>query len=429
MISRRAAVGFSFVAVALLLAPVFLVAAAPARAAEADEVAADIADTGVHVEPGADVSPGRVGELVGTVRAEGEMISFVVLASEPVGEAVTFADAVYERSDQGVVLVVAPETVGWSGTTEVYTADEIDAALDVALDAGSDIELLETFVSELTGQPVTDGDAGAASSAGGTSWLWLLLIAGGAAVLFFVWRSRSRRNDDTPLDPRLDEARQVVQTQVDAVANDIIEMEAEVGASDNPEADAHYQAAAALYTEADDGFAAATTPQALVELSNQLDLAIWHLDAAEAILDGKPAPEEPAPRSLPAPETTPPPADGEPQDPAPRPDYASPADVEPGGPPRPSYPDYDRRPQRRSSHLGPGLFDILGSLARTMVVGRAVSRSRRSGGIFSSAGTPRRSSSRRSSSGRSSGRSSSGGARRSSRSGTGRARGGGRRRG
>jgi hypothetical protein len=238
-------------------------------------------------------------------------------------------------------------------------------------------------------------------------------------VLFFVWRSRSRRRETAGPDPRLAEAREVVQQQINAVANDIIEMEAEVGVADNTEVDGHYRTAGALYTEVDGAFAGATTPQALLDLSNKLDLAIWHLDAAEAILDGKPVPDQPAPRSLPAPETSPPPAGGDSQGLPPRPDYASPA---PGGPSGPSYPDYERRPQRRSSHLGPGLFDMLGSLARTMVVGRAVSRSRGSGGgIFSGLGTSRRSSTRRSSS--------SGGSRRSSRSSTGRARGGGRRRG
>jgi hypothetical protein len=77
-----------------------------------------------------------------------------------------------------------------------------------------------------------------------------------------------------------------------------------------------------------------------VDVVRDLDTAIWELDAAEALLDGKPVPEKPKP-----PEPPPPPKQAEP----------SPAQTVPED-------SYGRRPQRQSSYAGNDLMTALWAL-------------------------------------------------------------------
>lgn len=340
-----------------------------ALAADAEDVAAVVADTGVYVEPGSDASAARLSDLVASVRNAGESVSYVALTDEPSGGATTFADAVFRRLGEGVVVVVAPETVSWSGRTEVFTDVEMNAAIEASLDAATDEEVFELFTATLIGAAVPDapagGDTGTATqpatgsdSSGGSSLLIWLLLIGAGIVAFFWWRSRQNRVKGPRLDPRIAEVKTTVQEQIADVANDIIDMEDEVRVADNDQVDDFYEAAGRIYGDVTEDFPSANTPEALLALSNKLDEAIWQLDSAEALLDGKQPPPRPQPRTLP-----PPPAPaGTPQ-------------TTPQGPsslpPRPSHPDYSRRPSRRSSPMGGGLMDILIGMAGTMMAGRA----------------------------------------------------------
>jgi hypothetical protein len=148
-------------------------------------------------------------------------------------------------------------------------------------------------------------------------------------------------------------ARGVVQKQVDAVANDILDLEDEVRVANNAEIDEFYNAASATYRTITERLQQAETPAALVDLSNDLDVAIWQLDCAEALLDGKPKPPRPERK-----EFEPAPAGDRVTIPAPR-------------------DDYQRRPGRRSSYMGPGLAEILIGVAGQVLVGGG--RGRRGG--------------------------------------------------
>lgn len=364
--------------VTVVFIAVLVASVAPAaQAADAEDIASQVADTGVYVEPGVGVSATRLSTLVATVRNEGEAVNYVVLADEPSGGATTFADAVFRRIGEGVVVVVTPVSVGWSGLTEVFTDAEFDDAVDVSLDGATDEEVLELFTAALTGAPIPTApetpqdapesvDAPASSSGGGSGWLWLLVIGGGI-VLFFVWRSRQNKMKGPRLDPRLADAKRAVQGQIADVANDIIDMEDEVRSADNAQVDEFYEAAGRTYNDVTEAVERANTPEALLELSNELDEAIWQLDSAEALLDGKPPPLRPQPKRLPTAEPTAQPSTG--------------AEGSSSMPPRPSYPDYDRRPTRRSSPVGGGLMDILIGMAGTMMAGRS-----RGGGLLGGLG-------------------------------------------
>ncbi len=367
-----------WIVLSLVVAMVVAAGVPSAGAADSAEVADAIAETGVYVEPGASASAVRIGELVSALRSEGEDISMVVLAEEPVGGATTFADAVVRRMGSGLVLVVAPDTVGVSGTSEEFGDLEIADAVEASFAGETDLEVLELFTSQLLGvdvAPATTAAPGAAASdsaeGGGSGFLWLLALVGGGLILFFWWRRRQGATKGPRLHPDLAEAKEVVQGQINAVANDIIEMEDEVRQANNPEVDEFYEAAGSTYSDVTEAFPTANRPQALLDLSNELDEAIWQLDSAEALLDGKTPPERPEPKRLPAPEPAPP-------------------DPRPEGsrlPPRPTYdqPVYDRRPGRRSSYSGGGLMEILMGAAGAMMAARG----RGGGGLVASRTTTR----------------------------------------
>jgi len=359
----------------VLIVTLAVVLPGAAYAQDPGTVADEIRDDGVYVDAGLPMSEPEVGEYVSIVRSEGEELSIVLLFDEPVGGATTYADAVFNRLGTGVVLVIAAESDGYSGTLEEYGDIEFQEALEVAADrAESDTEFLDIFVAELTGLTTASSGAGSGGqtgsgatpttvspavddSGGGFGFLFWLLIIGGGILLFMWWRRRKAAAAGPKLVPEMIEAKEKVQEQINAVANDIIDMEDEVRLADNDQADEFYQAAGATYTDVVETFPGANSPENLLELANKLDQAIWQLDSAEAVLDGKPTPPQPVPQRLPTPE----PAGG---------GAVSPG--VPSGSSLPPRPDYDRRPNRRSSYGGGGnLMNILIGVAGSMMASRA----------------------------------------------------------
>jgi uncharacterized membrane protein YgcG len=308
----------------------------------------------------------------------------VVLVDEPVSGATTYADGVLDNlpRTEGTVLVVAPETVGWASNNDIWTTEQLNDALDASLDGRSSEDVVVMFVDALVNP-----------SSGGSSGIWIFvlivaLIVG--AIAFFLWRSNKaskRREADA-----LEDVKDQVESRIDALANDILDDEDEIGDSDNTEASDHFDAAAKIYSEAAERLAAATNEREVLAVSVDVDTGIWHLDCAEAILDGNPLPPKPEPPKPPPPEPVTPRA----------PNSSSSSRSSTGS--SSSLPQYQRRTTRRSSF---GANDILtailaGQAARSMSGGRSSRRS-------SSSKSSRSSSSSRS---RSSGRSRGGGRRR-----------------
>ncbi len=350
--------------VALFVASVAVGPAALAQ--DPGEVADAVRTDGVYVDDGLGLTEAEIGEYVAAVRNAGEALSIVVLLDEPVGGATTFADAVFDQLGSGVVLVIGAESDGYAGILEEFTEAEFEAALQAAADvAESDTEFLDVFVTDLTGAAApaaaTDGPApapepAASSEGGGLGLLFWLILIGGGVLLFFWWRRRRETAAGPKLSPQMIEAKDKIQDQINAVANDIIDLEDEVRLADDPQADEFYQTAGATYTDVVESFPAANAPEALLDLSNRLDEAVWQLDSAEAVLDGKPLPPKPAPQQLPIPE--------------PATDAAPPTPV-PGDRSLPPRPQYDRRPSRRSRYGGGGgLMDLLIGMAGSMMAGR-----------------------------------------------------------
>ncbi|MDJ0790550.1 MAG: hypothetical protein QNJ71_01515 [Acidimicrobiia bacterium] len=356
-------------------------------AAEPAEVTPQVAAEGYFIERGADATDEVVGRAVSDARSAGSRFYAVVLAEEPTSGATFYADAVLDGlpGQEGTVLVVAPETVGWASNNDIWTTDQLNTALDASLDGSSSDDVVSIFVAELT-------DPG---SSGGSGLMWLLVI--GVLVVgvigFLVWRSR--RSSRNRAQAALSEMKAATQARIDDLANDILDDEAEIEESGNEEAGRRFDQATAIYTDVADELRRAQTPRAVVAVASKVDEAIWHLDCAEAILDEQPLPPKPEPPRA------------EPPKPQPRPSApaqaSSPTTVAP-------LPQYRRRSTRQSSY---GAGDVM----KTMLAMQAM-RSMRGGFGGGRSGGSRSSS-------RSSGRSRSSGGSRSS----GRSRGGGRRRG
>ncbi len=309
-------------------------------AAAPSDVVPDLVASGYVIEDGADATDAVVGRAVSDARSFGSLFYAVVLVDEPSAGATTFADGVLDEvpRSEGTVLVVAPETVGWSSNADnIWSTEELNRALDASLDGSTSDDVVSIFVDAL----VSGGGSGEGSASSGNG-LWILLLIVGAIVAliaFAVWRgSRNRRK---ARERAVADLKRTAHAQIDAIANDILDDEAEVADSTNAEVKQHFDAAGVIYRDAADRVARATTIQDMAGIASDLETAIWHLDCTEALLDGTEPPPRPEPPKASPPATT-----------------SGPTSAPAGSPVSglPPLPTYERRPTRRS---GPGADDML----------------------------------------------------------------------
>lgn len=335
---------------AFLFAALLLVAATPS------EVVPQLEAEGYFIEQGSDASGEVVGDAVAEAGFAGSRFYIAVLSEEPSSSATFFADALLDDLGDGTVLVVAPETVGWASLNDIWSQEQLDQAVEVSLSGSSDDDVVTLFTESLIEADVTPGGGGGENPApgpsptpvpdtGGSGFIWFLVIAGGFVALFFYLRNRSSTAAGTARAARLEEFRTAAQAKLNDIANDILEMEDEVRLSENLDVRKHYDSASRTYTDLIDRIDDASATDDLVEITHQLDVAIWELDVAESYLDGKPAPKKPEKPVVPTPE-------------APRPTPA----------PRPTS-TFDRRPQRQSSPAGPDLGSILMAILAAQSLG------------------------------------------------------------
>lgn len=312
-----------------VLAALVLVAATP------EDVLTSLRADGFYIEQGSSASDKAVSDAVFTARSDGGRLYVVVLSEEPAGGATTFSDSVLDLLDgEGYVLTIAPETVGYAGDGTFWTRGQMDGAVQASLEGASDDEVVESFIAHLTGESVSDGQT-SGSSGSGVPWTMILLLIGGGFLTW--WYFSNQRRSANRLAGQLTKTKAVAKEKLDEVANDIIEMEDEVAASDNTEVKQHYQNASAMYSSGMEETERATTVSEMLKVSQKLDLAIWELDCAEALLDGKEKPPKPDPPKIESP-TAPAPTPGES------------TSGQPDG--------FDRRPQRRSG----GSDEMMGML-------------------------------------------------------------------
>ncbi len=350
-------------------------------AASAFEVVEELSAEGFYLDRNVSITEDEAIDIINHADDRGSRLYLVVLDDERIGGRQVFAEWVMDDLGVafGTVLVLSPDDVGTDALDE-FTGAELEAALDYADEvAETDGQYAAAFVVGLVGaaedaaaaapttQPAanTAEPSGSSGGGGGGGLLWFVVIVGGIGLFLFWLIRRGKKQTVNAAAEQMAKARGIVQKQVDAIANDILDLEDEVRVAGNDEVDEFYNAASATYRTVTERLQQADTPEELVDLSNDLDVAIWQLDCAEAVLDGKPKPVRPQPKRL-EPERS---AEDRVTIPAPR-------------------SDYQRRPGRRSSYGGSGVMEILIGVAGQVLAGGGRGRSGGLGGLFGGRSTP-----------------------------------------
>lgn len=283
-------------ATALLLA---VFAGSPALAQTVDEVADQVGDAGFFIEAGLTADPSAISDDVARARNGGLRFGVVLLDEDPAGGAVTFAEAVLDRIGNGTVLVL-------SATGDGMVSTEVDqTAIGLALDRGAAAAEAapagqgdEAYVDAAVGSLLASsgrGDDQAPSSGGGsgTGLIILLVIVGGLVLLvwFAIWRGK--KSSVASHARQVDTARTEIRSQLDAMANILLEITDLVSASTTSQDDTYLRQASATYTEAEEAYGTATDVGALEALADRLGEARWQLDAAAAIALGHEPPPQP----------------------------------------------------------------------------------------------------------------------------------------
>jgi hypothetical protein len=281
----------------MLLALVLASAPAPpAFAQDADEVAAEVRDLGFFIEEGLSADPSAISEDVARARNGGLRFGVVLLDADPPGGAVTFAEAVLDRIGGGTVLVLSATGEGMVSTEVDQTA--IDRALDRGAEAAGSAPVGqgdEAYVDAAVGSLLSTSGRGddEPASGGGSGIFILVAIVGGLVLLVWFAMRKSKKSSAASHARQVDTARTEIRSQLDAMANILLEITDLVSASTTSQDDTYLRQASATYTEAEEAYGVATDLRALEDLADRLGEARWQLDAAAAIASGKEPPPQP----------------------------------------------------------------------------------------------------------------------------------------
>jgi hypothetical protein len=262
----RSAIRLGVIVLAMFLA-------IPASGQSVEEIVDDLNLRHYYLEPGTEVAINDIEALV----ADHPGLNFVALAGDVAIGADAFAADLLGQLGDGTVIVLTPGEVG------AVSFDYSDRELGVALDA----------VVAASDQSYLDGFSTFASSLS-SGFPWVPVLVGGiplGLVVFAVWSSGRRRRQSA--DRRLEQARAEIRSQMDVVATQILKLADDPRLEDQPAAEAHYRTASETFQQAETRLAGAVTEAALEDLSDDLDRARWELEAATAVIEGRPPPPEP----------------------------------------------------------------------------------------------------------------------------------------
>lgn len=129
----------------------------------------------------------------------------------------------------------------------------------------------------------SDGNGDGEPGTGGGVLIGLLVLGGGAFLLFRTLRSRRRHQAE------LAEVKAAAHDDLIALADDVQKLEEPVEA--NPQAKQEYEAALDGYSQASGAYDRATRTRELDKVASALEEGRYHMSAAEALLAGKQPPE------------------------------------------------------------------------------------------------------------------------------------------
>jgi hypothetical protein len=294
----------------LLLLLVLTVSAGTAFAADPVDVADQVDPRGYYIEPGAGVDFEAMEGLVARVTNSQTRFYFVALADDPIEGTDEFAEEVLDQLDDGAtVVVISPGEIG--ARSDDFANAELNRAADDAVgDADRSIESdFRVFAESLVGMPagatatttglttttISSAAGGDSGGGGGGVFIFLAVVVGVIALVYFLTR-RSAKQARQATGQRLEEAKEEITEQLDVIANEILDLADKVTLSEQDEAEEYFRTASATYQQALDQLDKATNLAELERLSDQLDTTRWQLEAAEAVVEGRPIPPEPEDR-------------------------------------------------------------------------------------------------------------------------------------
>jgi LPXTG-motif cell wall-anchored protein len=217
------------------------------------------------------VMPGSVADSFG-----GDPVSVLREIQSRLGRPGTYAGLIGNHLRAGATGGILEQGEAGRLATEAFDAHQSDGVPAVLTD------FVDRVGSARSGGG-SSGDGGNGDSGTGSLVLLGLLGAGGGA--FYLSRRRRRRQE-------LDEVRHVARDDLVALGDDIRALDMDVAMPNaNPQAKAHYNQAVEIYTDAEQRFDAARQPQDLEPVSSELEHGRYEMEAAKAILDGRPVPE------------------------------------------------------------------------------------------------------------------------------------------
>lgn len=274
-----------------LLVLTLLVAAGSVPAAAQSQAEIDLRDQGYYIEPGITPDAASIGRTVKAMRDAGYQFYAISIASET-QDTQRVTDEVVSFFGGGTAIAMGPDSIG--ATSTEFSPDELDTALDVVPPEATDAEVVESFARFLAPEvfeALPTPDPGVSSN-GGIPWGFLGVIALGVGGTYLLIRSSSKREERSRRQD-LDEAREEIQAQLDAIANEILEDNEAVSLSDNEEAKDYFEQASKTYAEATDELEKAGSLDELENITDRLDEARWQLAACQALRDGEPVPPKP----------------------------------------------------------------------------------------------------------------------------------------
>ena len=311
---RRIAVVLSLVAAAVVSIT------APVAAQSASDAASDLRENNVTFEEDA---PGltqneldRLDNTAANLQTSDAFFKVIVLAS-PVEDFSTpreFAEVVLRQlGGAGRVVAFDTERVGIASTAG-DPADEIARAEEAAsaeanrtqsyaegVDAAADVLGVSGGGSGGSGGGTGGGTGGESDSSSGSSmaWLWVVLIVGVLVVGgLFLW-SRLKKSKAPESAVSFGEGEMKVRSHQDRAGNLVLELADRVelpGAP--PEAKQLFQQGAAEFADLQDDLEQADTRPELEVVYPRIVDAVWKLESAKALLEGQPAPAQPAAEPL-----------------------------------------------------------------------------------------------------------------------------------
>lgn len=275
-----------------------LAGASSAAAATASEVAVELDLRGYYVEGGgSNETVNTLERLAGELGDDEDALYLVSLSETPSGGADLFAREVRGLlTENGTVYVATPEELG-AGSDQLSDA-ELGAALDATLEsARACFEAGSNAFAEATGHelasPVACPKSESGSGRSSSKWVLFFLIAVPAGIVGAIWwRRRQQRGRD---DDSIDEGRAELRAQLNVVAANIVEHGDRIQLSENADAIGHFRDANEIYASVDVLLPNADDLLELADISDRIDMARWHFEAADAIVGERELPPKPQP--------------------------------------------------------------------------------------------------------------------------------------